>query len=122
MEQPTRSNQTVREQQAVQNSSKITCVWWKVLNNTVSEDDKRGQPRASTDGSAMLLRGAIEPGTQGDTQGGETGGETLPQETLAKHIRQCSGAGAARSRIPDPVSDPTFFFKKYDFLGPKLAF
>jgi hypothetical protein len=26
------------------------------------------------------------------------------------------------SKVPDPVSDPTFFLKKYDFKGPKMSF
>jgi hypothetical protein len=33
-----------------------------------------------------------------------------------------STSGSNFKKIPDPVSDPTFFMKKYDFKGPKMAF
>jgi hypothetical protein len=33
-----------------------------------------------------------------------------------------SGSGSNFQTVPDPVSDPTFFLKKYDFKGPKIAF
>jgi hypothetical protein len=32
------------------------------------------------------------------------------------------GSGSNFQKVPDPVSDPTFFLKKYDFKGPKMAF
>jgi hypothetical protein len=33
-----------------------------------------------------------------------------------------SGSGSYLQKVSDPVSDPTFFMKKYDFKGPKMAF
>jgi hypothetical protein len=33
-----------------------------------------------------------------------------------------SGSGSNFQKVPDPVSDPTFFLKKYDFRGPKRHF
>jgi hypothetical protein len=33
-----------------------------------------------------------------------------------------SGSGSTFQKFPDLVSDPTFFLKKYDFKGPKMAF
>jgi hypothetical protein len=33
-----------------------------------------------------------------------------------------SGSRSNFQKVPDPVSDPTFFLKKYDFKGPKMAF
>jgi hypothetical protein len=33
-----------------------------------------------------------------------------------------SGSGFNFQKVPDPVSDPTFFLKKCDFKGPKMAF
>jgi hypothetical protein len=33
-----------------------------------------------------------------------------------------SGYGSYFHKVPDPVSDPTFFLKKYDYKGPKIAF
>jgi hypothetical protein len=33
-----------------------------------------------------------------------------------------SGSRSDFQKIPDPVSDPTFFLKKYDFAFPKMAF
>jgi hypothetical protein len=32
------------------------------------------------------------------------------------------GSGSNFQTLPDPVSDPTFFLKKYYFKGPKMAF
>jgi hypothetical protein len=29
--------------------------------------------------------------------------------------------GSGSDFFPDPVSDPTFFLKKFDFEGPKMA-
>jgi hypothetical protein len=31
-------------------------------------------------------------------------------------------SGSNFQEVPDPVSDPTLFMKKYDFKGPKMAF
>jgi hypothetical protein len=31
-------------------------------------------------------------------------------------------SGSDFQKVPDPVPDPTFFLKKYDFKGPKMAF
>jgi hypothetical protein len=33
-----------------------------------------------------------------------------------------SGSGSYFQKDPDPVLDPAFFLKKYDFKGPKMAF
>jgi hypothetical protein len=33
-----------------------------------------------------------------------------------------SGSGSKFQKVPDPVSDPTFSRKKYDFKCPKIAF
>jgi hypothetical protein len=33
-----------------------------------------------------------------------------------------SGYGSGFQKVPDAVSDSTFFLKKYDFKGPKMAF
>jgi hypothetical protein len=33
-----------------------------------------------------------------------------------------SGSGSYFQKVPDPVSDPTFFLKKHYFNGPKMAF
>jgi hypothetical protein len=33
-----------------------------------------------------------------------------------------SGSGSNFQKVPDPVSDKTFFLKKDDFKGPKMAF
>jgi hypothetical protein len=33
-----------------------------------------------------------------------------------------SGSGSDFQKVSDPVSDPTFFLKKYDFKGPKIEF
>jgi hypothetical protein len=32
------------------------------------------------------------------------------------------GSGSNFQKVPDPVSDPAFFLKKYGFKGPKMAF
>jgi hypothetical protein len=33
-----------------------------------------------------------------------------------------SGSGSNFQKVPDPLSDPTFFLKKYDFKGSKMTF
>jgi hypothetical protein len=33
-----------------------------------------------------------------------------------------SVSGSNFQKVPDSVSDPTFFLKKYDFKGPEMAF
>jgi hypothetical protein len=32
-----------------------------------------------------------------------------------------NGSGSYFQKVPHPVSDPTFFLKKNDFKGPKMA-
>jgi hypothetical protein len=41
-----------------------------------------------------------------------------PDQTFSMSFR----SGSEFQKVPDPVSDPTFFLKKYDFKGPTYRY
>jgi hypothetical protein len=44
------------------------------------------------------------------------------ESDFSMSYRSESGSWSYFQKVPKPVSDPTFFLKKYDFKGPKMAF